>query len=99
MYFRRDFQVRGDNPRIVKPLALRSHIRNKMQLAVLFIDLDGFKAINDTRGHAVGDQLLQETSERFQSLLRSGDTVARLGGGVINGVREQFSLIVEIIAL
>ena len=68
--------------------ALRSHIRNKMQLAVLFIDLDGFKAINDTWGHAVGDQLLQETSERFQSLLRSGDTVARLGG-------DEFVILIE----
>ena len=68
--------------------ALHSHIRNKMQLAVMFIDLDGFKAINDTCGHAIGDQLLQQTSERFQSLLRSGDTVARLGG-------DEFVIVVE----
>ena len=68
--------------------ALHSHIRNKMQLAVMFIDLDGFKAINDTRGHAIGDQLLRQTSERFQSLLRSGDTVARLGG-------DEFVIVVE----
>jgi diguanylate cyclase (GGDEF)-like protein len=60
--------------------ALRTHARNKTQLAVLFVDLDGFKRVNDTFGHAVGDRLLQATAERFQSLLRSGDTVARLGG-------------------
>jgi diguanylate cyclase (GGDEF)-like protein/PAS domain S-box-containing protein len=68
--------------------ALRAHLRNKMQLAVLFIDLDGFKAINDTLGHAIGDQLLQVTAERFQSLLRSGDTVARLGG-------DEFVILIE----
>lgn len=60
--------------------ALRTHARNKTQLAVLFVDLDGFKRVNDTLGHAVGDRLLQAIAERFQSLLRSGDTVARLGG-------------------
>ena len=68
--------------------ALRSHIRNSMQLAVLFIDLDGFKAINDKLGHAIGDQLLQVISERFVSLLRSGDTVARLGG-------DEFVIVIE----
>jgi len=68
--------------------ALNSHIRNNKQLAVLFIDLDGFKAINDSRGHAVGDWLLQAIAERLRSLLRSGDTVARLGG-------DEFVVIIE----
>ncbi len=48
--------------------------------AVLYIDLDGFKSINDTYGHAAGDQLLKETACRFVGTLRSGDAIGRLGG-------------------
>lgn len=50
------------------------------QIAVLFIDLDGFKAVNDQQGHAAGDQLLTIISERLQQQLRRTDTVARIGG-------------------
>jgi diguanylate cyclase (GGDEF)-like protein len=50
------------------------------QLAVLFVDLDNFKQINDRHGHAVGDQVLALVAERLRHLLREGDEVARLGG-------------------
>ncbi|PZP32975.1 MAG: GGDEF domain-containing protein [Roseateles depolymerans] len=49
-------------------------------LAVLLIDLDDFKAVNDGHGHQVGDALLQEVAHRMQKVLRNGDTLARLGG-------------------
>ena len=48
--------------------------------AVLFLDLDHFKTVNDTLGHAVGDALVQEVGRRLKTLVREGDTVARLGG-------------------
>ncbi len=49
-------------------------------VSVLFIDLDGFKAINDTYGHTIGDQVLAEIASRLRQIVRSVDTVARLGG-------------------
>jgi len=60
-------------------------------VAVLFLDLDRFKIINDTLGHNVGDQALQALSERLKSCVREGDTVARLGG-------DEFAIVLEDIA-
>jgi len=54
--------------------------RYNTYLAVLYIDLDGFKEINDTYGHSIGDELLIAVSKRIASLLRKNETVARLGG-------------------
>ena len=54
--------------------------RRERMFALLFVDLDRFKAVNDTLGHTVGDQLLVEAAARIQSAARETDTVARLGG-------------------
>jgi diguanylate cyclase (GGDEF)-like protein/PAS domain S-box-containing protein len=54
--------------------------RSHDAVSVMFIDLDGFKAVNDTYGHTVGDQVLVEVANRLRQVLRSVDTIARLGG-------------------
>ena len=61
-------------------LSLASSARNRSAGALLFIDLDNFKILNDTRGHDVGDFLLQEVAKRLATCVREGDTVARFGG-------------------
>ena len=59
--------------------ALASARRQKGRVALLFLDLDGFKIINDSLGHSVGDLLLQEVAERLKKWVREQDTVARVG--------------------
>ena len=61
-------------------VALAQSKRNRHKLAVMMLDLDHFKDINDTLGHMVGDQLLKEAGYRLAGLVRQSDTVARLGG-------------------
>ncbi len=60
--------------------ALANARRNKIAMAVVYLDLDGFKQINDTAGHSVGDALLKLVAQRLQSVVREEDTVARVGG-------------------
>jgi diguanylate cyclase (GGDEF)-like protein/PAS domain S-box-containing protein len=60
--------------------AVRAALRDGPGVAVLYLDLDDFKTINDTRGHAAGDRVLVEVADRLSRVLRPADTVARLGG-------------------
>ncbi|SEL50697.1 EAL domain-containing protein [Nitrosovibrio tenuis] len=60
--------------------AMQHAKRSKGRIAVVFVDLDRFKIVNDTMGHSMGDKLLVQVAQRLRQCVRSGDTVARLGG-------------------
>lgn len=74
-------------------LSLENAAREPLDLSILFIDIDGFKEVNDTFGHSVGDNLLKAIAQRLQSCVRSSDTVGRLGGDefliLLNGINDR----------
>ncbi|MDQ6993322.1 MAG: bacteriohemerythrin [Mariprofundus sp.] len=85
--------------------AIQFNARNKQILAICFLDLDGFKAVNDTLGHAAGDVLLCSISSRLQNLIRKADTIARVGGdefvmlfGELNSQDEIHPLLQKVLA-
>lgn len=72
----------------LKHALLRAQRREDYFFAVLFLDVDCFKVVNDSLGHMIGDQLLIAIAHRLEACLRPGDTIARLGG-------DEFTILLE----
>lgn len=72
----------GNRAKLEKTLKIEVEraIRNKSMLGVMYLDLDGFKLVNDTLGHSTGDRMLQVIAQRISELTRAGDTAIRVGG-------------------
>jgi len=68
--------------------ALELHLRDQRPISVAFLDLDGFKGVNDMLGHAAGDEILVQVAQRLQGAVHPDDTLARLGG-------DEFALLME----
>lgn len=73
--------------------------REKSELALLFLDLDGFKKVNDTKGHPAGDKLLIEITTRLKKSIRQSDTIARLGGDEFTIIIEEFKSLNSLIVV
>lgn len=78
--------------------AVAAAARNGLYGAIMYLDLDNFKTLNDTRGHDVGDQLLVEVAHRLRASVREGDTLARLGGDEFVVLLEDLGTEVEVAA-
>ena len=85
--------------RDILSIELAKSRRGKKRFAVLFLDLDRFKYINDTLGHDTGDQLLKEVAERLRRSMRASDTVSRMGGDEFNILLTEISNAGDIITI
>jgi len=75
--------------------AMNQSLRRKDSIGIVYLDLDGFKVINDTYGHEVGDELLICVSKRMKTVLRDGDTLARIGGDEFVAVLVDLNQVIE----